>query len=208
MRRGSRVRLADVVRVLPRRAHQLSRSAVKESQRWRMLEAVTEAVGKRGYGEASVADVIGLAGVSRKTFYEHFRDKEDCFLTAFEALSERFARALVAAGAEHPAGAPRRRAMMARYVEGLARDPLSARVFTVDVLGAGERALDARERVNASFGIAIFGRAVPAARRTAIVGGVNALSIAALRDGDPAKLPQLLGPICAFIEAALLEAGS
>src|SRR5262245_41468079 len=108
-RRVPRVRLAEVVRELPRRAHALPRRAVRESQHWRMIEAITEAVGKRGYADASVADVIELAGVSRRTFYEHFRDKEDCFLTAYEVLSGRCIDAMVAAGAAHPAGKLRRR---------------------------------------------------------------------------------------------------
>ena len=140
-----KVRFAEIVRELPRRAHKLSRSAVAESQHWRMLEAVTEAVGKRGYAEASVAEIVEIAGVSRKTFYEHFSDKEACFLTAYEVLSERVVEALVAAGAKYPPGKARCRAQLERYIEVLARDPIAARVFNVDVLAAGDRALDARE---------------------------------------------------------------
>jgi len=203
MPREPRVRLAEIVRELPRRAHKLSRSAVAESQHWRMLEAVTEAVGKRGYAEASVAEIVDIAGVSRKTFYEHFRDKEHCFLTAFEVLSERVVEALVAEGAKHPAGKVRCRAQIAKYIDVLVRDPIAARVFNVDVLAAGDRALDARERVNASFGLAMFGRAVPAERRVAIIGGIHALSVAALRDGDVGKLEQLVEPVCSFIASAL-----
>ena len=89
-----RVRLAEVVRKLPRRAHDLSRADVSESQRWRLLEAVTEVVAERGYEGASVAHVIAAAGVSRKTFYEHFADKEACFLAAYDVLSSRLLRAL------------------------------------------------------------------------------------------------------------------
>src|SRR3954466_3544394 len=84
-----RVRLADVVRELPRRAHDLSRREVEESQRWRMLEAVTDVTAKHGYADAAVADIIAAAGLSRKTFYEQFKDKEECFLTAYDVVSKR-----------------------------------------------------------------------------------------------------------------------
>src|SRR5262245_29064500 len=199
----ARVRLAEVMRVLPRRAHDLPRRAVRESQHWRMIEAITEAIGKHGYAAASVAHVIAIAGVSRKTFYEHFRDKEDCFLVAYEVLSVRTAEALIAAGAAHPAGKTRRRVQLTTYFETLMRDPIAARVFVVDVLGAGPRALAARERLDATSGLATFGHEVDELRRTAIIGGVNALTTAALLESRDAKLRQLIDPVCAFIESAL-----
>src|SRR6185503_3919211 len=57
-------------------------------QRARMLEAVTRAVAAKGFARVTVSDVVGLAGVSRRTFYEEFTDKEDCFLAAFAAGGE------------------------------------------------------------------------------------------------------------------------
>ena len=73
------------MRRLPRGPHQLAREEVLASQRARMLEAMAHAVAAKGYAATTVADVVGGAGVSRKTFYEHFQDKEDCFLAAFDA---------------------------------------------------------------------------------------------------------------------------
>ena len=73
------------MRRLPRGPHQLAREEVLASQRARMLEAMAHAVADKGYAATTVADVVGGAGVSRKTFYEHFQDKEDCFLEAFDA---------------------------------------------------------------------------------------------------------------------------
>jgi len=104
--------LADVMRVLPKRAQGITRRTVRESQRWRLLEAITEAVARRGYAEASVADVIEIAGVSRKTFYEHFRDKEDCFLKAYEVLSDRLVVAMKSAIEPKMSVATRRRAQL------------------------------------------------------------------------------------------------
>src|ERR671930_1076961 len=69
---------------LPRGPHGLPRDVVVKSQRSRMLGALVEVVAEKGYVATTVADVIGRAGVSRTTFYEQFKDKEDCFLIAFQ----------------------------------------------------------------------------------------------------------------------------
>src|SRR4051794_24859038 len=71
---------------LPRGRHGLPREAVAESQRNRIHQGMIEVVSERGYPETRVVDVIGVAGVSRKTFYELFDSKEDCFLAAYDVL--------------------------------------------------------------------------------------------------------------------------
>jgi AcrR family transcriptional regulator len=202
-RPGSKVLLADIVRVLPKRARGVTRQTVRDSQRWRMLESMTEAVARRGYAEATVADVIEIAGVSRKTFYEHFRDKEDCFLKAYEILSEQLVVAMKSAIKPRMSGATRRRAQITTFIDTLVHDPLIARAFMIDVLGAGPRALLARERVNASFAEAVLGTAIPPLRRAAIVGGVNAVVVGALLEDRAPQLPQLIDDLCAFIDRAM-----
>src|SRR6202795_1392111 len=62
----------------------LPRGQVTEIQRSRMLAAALEAVEEVGYARMTVAQVIGRAKVSRKTFYDVFADREDCFLAALE----------------------------------------------------------------------------------------------------------------------------
>jgi AcrR family transcriptional regulator len=203
-RAGTKVTLAEVVRELPRRAHDLPRATVRDSQRWRLLEAMTEVCAKDGYGEASVAAVIAAAGVSRKTFYEHFQDKEECFLAAYDVLSERLVEALVAAGKRHESGPAQRRAQVETFLRAMARDVLAARVFMVDVLGAGQRAIMRREVVNARFAEAVFGASTQdAIRRRAIVGGVNNVVAGALLEGQSRPLLALAEPLSAFIESAL-----
>src|SRR3954453_20508067 len=64
------------------------RDAVWANQRARMLDAMSRAVATKGYARVSVADVVELAGVSRRTFYEQFTDKEHCFLVAYETGTE------------------------------------------------------------------------------------------------------------------------
>lgn len=194
--------LAEVIRVLPRRVP-LSRRTVRDSQKWRILEGITEVVAKKGYAEANVADVIAVAGVSRRSFYEHFTDKEDCFLTAYDVLSDRLIAAMAAAGSTKHAGPARRRAQIEKFIAVLEHDPLSARVFMVDVLSAGLRALHAREDVNARFAVAVLGPSITGSQRAAIVGGVNAVIVGKLLQRRFEELPGLAGPLCSFIERAL-----
>src|ERR687893_3211952 len=78
----------DIPRRLPRGTHGLDPRVVAASQRARLLEAVGRAVAEKGYAGATIDDVVRRAGVSKKTFYEHFADKEECFLAAYEAASE------------------------------------------------------------------------------------------------------------------------
>ena len=75
----------DIPRRLPRGSHGLDRDVVEASQRTRLLEAVGRAVAERGYAAATIDDVVRRAGVSKKTFYDHFADKQDCFLAAYES---------------------------------------------------------------------------------------------------------------------------
>ena len=67
------------------------------SQRGRLICAIADAVAAKGYAATSVADVIALAGVSRKTFYEHFGDKEACFLAAYDSGAQAIYDAMVEA---------------------------------------------------------------------------------------------------------------
>src|SRR4051794_16518756 len=59
------------------------RGLVTQTQRERMLDAMARAVAAKGYAKVTVSDVVALAGVSRRTFYEHFADKEECFLESY-----------------------------------------------------------------------------------------------------------------------------
>jgi len=65
----------EIPRRLPRGTHGLDPSLVAASQRTRLLEAVGRAVADKGYAAATIDDVVRDAGVSKKTFYEHFSDK-------------------------------------------------------------------------------------------------------------------------------------
>lgn len=81
--------VAPLYKRLPHGPHRLGRSEVIANQRMRIHGAMIEAVASVGYEETSVKQVIGLAGVSRRSFYEQFANKQVCFLATFDLLARR-----------------------------------------------------------------------------------------------------------------------
>ena len=140
---------ADAGRALPRGPHGLSREEVEESQRARLLQATTEAVAEQGYVKTTVADILARAGVSRATFYQLFRYKEDCFLAAYQANAELVTGAMTAeltrvreSGERDPLARLDR--VLGVYLSALRGAPALARVFLVEVYAAGPVAIEQR----------------------------------------------------------------
>jgi AcrR family transcriptional regulator len=122
-------------------------------QNARMLHAITRAVSEKGYAKVTVADIVALAGVSRRTFYEHFKDVEDCFVEAYDGATRAILAEVEAAvrAARLPDWHERFEVSIAAYLRALASDPAVARACLVDVVGAGPRAVEARRHVYAQF---------------------------------------------------------
>ena len=131
-------------RTLPRGPHNLTRDDILTSPRERMIDAMADCVAGKSYGATTVGDVISGAGVSRKTFYEHFDDKEDYFLAAFDAGVDRLLSAIASAAPER-SGLARADARRVRaYLVTLADNPAFARTFLLEVFAAGPRAIERR----------------------------------------------------------------
>jgi TetR/AcrR family transcriptional regulator len=81
--------VAPLYKRLPHGPHRLDRDEVILHQRARIHGALVEAVARDGYQGTSVKQVIGLAGVSRRSFYEQFANKEECFLATFDLIAHR-----------------------------------------------------------------------------------------------------------------------
>lgn len=81
----------------PSGVRKLPADLIRAIQRERLIVAMLNAVADLGYLETNVQDVIDRAGVSRPTFYEHFSNKEDCFLAAFDTSAERLRKKIHAA---------------------------------------------------------------------------------------------------------------
>jgi AcrR family transcriptional regulator len=135
---------------LPRGRHSLSAETVRDSQRARLLRAMVELVGERGYAATTVPAVVAAARVSRNAFYEHFADKTDCFIAVCdESASELLDGLLGFASAETWFDAVRDG--MGFYLRHWQERPAFSRAYFVELPSAGGRALDQRERQYARF---------------------------------------------------------
>ncbi|HEY2142253.1 MAG TPA: TetR/AcrR family transcriptional regulator [Solirubrobacteraceae bacterium] len=80
---------------LPRGPQALPRETVAADQRERLFAAMVEAVDERGFAATTISDLVSRAGVSRRSFYEHFHNKDECLLATYDVVVERLERRLV-----------------------------------------------------------------------------------------------------------------
>lgn len=179
----------------------VAREHVAELQRARMIGAMAEVSAERGAANVTVAHVVDRAGVSRRTFYELFTDREDCFLAAFEEGLARMAQCVMPVYEQPGRWRDRIRACLIEFLSFLDNDPVTGRLLVVDTLGAGHRALERRRRVLAQVIEAVDdGRAEakkdqtpPPLTAEGVVGGVLSVLYGRLTDVVPssaARTPQ------------------
>jgi AcrR family transcriptional regulator len=125
----------------------LPRGRVTEIQRSRMLAAALEAVEEVGYARMTVAQVISRAKVSRKTFYDVFADREDCFLAALEQSVAQVGKVVREAYEREAMWREGVRAGLAELLVFLDEEPALARLCLVEALGAGPRVLERRAQL-------------------------------------------------------------
>jgi AcrR family transcriptional regulator len=129
----------------------LGRERVIDIQRARMLAAMFDVVAERGAANASVAHVVARSGVSRRTFYELFEDREDCFLAAFDEAVVHASECVAKVYETQARWRERVRVSLAALLQFLDDQPAMGRLLVVEVLGAGPRALERRARVLAQL---------------------------------------------------------
>jgi AcrR family transcriptional regulator len=123
------------------------RERVSKVQRARMLLAARQVVASEGYGRMSVERVVAKAGVSRKTFYDLFENREDCFIAAFDDAITRAARVVVQAYESQAGWRERIRAGLAALLALLDDEPELRSICIVEALAAGPRVLEHRARI-------------------------------------------------------------
>jgi AcrR family transcriptional regulator len=104
-----------------------------------------------GYGGASVERIVKRAGVSRRTFYEQFADREDAYLQAYDEAAGCLLGRLLSAWEDPVGGAAKLRACLQAMLESVAAEPELARIFMVDMLALGPAAIERRERHMRTF---------------------------------------------------------
>ncbi len=125
----------------------LERERVAEIQRARMLGAMVDLTRERGAERVTVAHVVGRAGVSRRTFYELFEDREACLLEALDEALGRIEEAVMPAYRHERGWSQRIGAALTAMLEYFDADPATAALCVVDSLAAGPEALERRAGV-------------------------------------------------------------
>jgi AcrR family transcriptional regulator len=172
----------------------LSTTATRE-HRSRLLAAMAHAVAEKGYADTTIADVVREASVSRRTFYEHFGDKAECFIALYEAASRNALQVLRdAIDPSHGWEEQVERAIGA-YLQCMAANPVLMRTLFIEILGLGAEGLEARRRVNqeiVDYMVGVVGKdRVTPQLAMAVVGGIHELVLQAIEDGKVDELPQL-----------------
>ena len=197
---------------LPAGRHGLPREFIAQNQRERIITALVDTVAERGYNATTVAHITKAASVSRRTFYEHFADKEACFLAAYEMVADHI-RASMRAAADSFGDWPQQvRAALATMLRFLASEPELARLCMIEPVAAGGE-IAARHRASMQGFVEILKtgrpehsgeRPLPDATEETLVGGIVSLIVGEISAGRTAELEKLLPDLVELILAPYL----
>jgi AcrR family transcriptional regulator len=197
---------------LPKGRHGLPREFVVHNQRERLIAGLAEAVAEHGYAATTITDLTKQAAVSRRTFYEHFESKEECFLAAYDAVLSQIRERIAQATEAEEGWAQRVRAGLAALLRFFASEPAFAKLGMVESFAAGPAvAARHREAIESFIPMLRLGReeiageqAVPGTTEEAIVGGIALLVARRVIAGETERLEQLLPDVVRFALAPYL----
>jgi AcrR family transcriptional regulator/DNA-binding MarR family transcriptional regulator len=166
---------------------------VSELQRSRLLDAAFAVVAEEGYRRMTVRRVSDRAGMSNKTFYDLFSDREECFLAAFELALERLSTVVVVAWEGQREWTARVRSALGALLGFLEEEPALRTLVFVEALGAGPRVLARRAEVLEQVAVAVdqgrvgvrVGRELPPLTAEGIVGAAFGVIYARLIQDTP-----------------------
>jgi AcrR family transcriptional regulator len=193
----------------------LKDSETATSHRQRLLEGMAHAAAAKGYAETTIADIVREAGVSRRTFYEHFATKADCLIALYGAASHNALKVLRDAIDPQRDWHDQVEKAMAAYFGCLSQNPLLMRTLFIEILGLGADGLATRRRVNdelVDFMLKVINgndNGSPSKRNAplssemamAVVGGINELILHAIENDNVHQLHQLTVPAVKLVRA-------
>lgn len=181
-----------------------------QEHRARLLRGMAQAVAAKGYADTTIGDIVREASVSRRTFYEHFRDKAECLIALYQAASRNALQVLrEAIDPAHGWEQQAERAVHA-YLECLASNPVLLRTLFIEILGLGPEGLDARRAMHrevADFLLQVVNQGtapnVPLTSEviTAVIGGVHELVLQKIEQGKVSEVPQLTATATQLLKA-------
>jgi AcrR family transcriptional regulator len=202
-------RATDDSRQLPRGRHGLTRGEVITHQRQRLIRAVPDAVHAKGFAALTVEDISVRAGVSRRTFYENFRDVEDCFVSSYREHAQELLAIVGGAAAAGSDWEQRTRFALLALLRYLAERPDIAHMAVIEVLAAGPAAVAERDRAIALLtaligeeGLAAYPEPAPRLFLEVIAGAILQLIYSRVLVGAAERLEELLPTIMYMVLVA------
>jgi AcrR family transcriptional regulator len=192
---------------LPGGHHGLSREQVAASQRERLLAGIAEAVAANGYRSTTITQIVKAASVSSRAFYEIFESKEECFLSAFDAVVAHLDDLVGEAVRREPDWPHQVIAALRVALRFFTEEPDLARLCLVEpVTATPEIATHFRDVVVAKSQVLKPGRRerggaddLPDSTEDSLLGGLIALTSRSILAGDPASLEDLLPDLVDFV---------
>jgi AcrR family transcriptional regulator len=186
---------------LPPGRHGLARSEVARSQRSRILASVEKTAALGGYQAMTIEDIVVGAGVSRRTFYDHFQTKEEAFLAAFDGAFKRLLALVETASEGGKDFADQCCRGLEAVTEFASSEPAAATLCFVEAMAAGQLGVERRNSA-----LQMFARMIERAARqtlpsgaspsplapTAIAGGINEVVYSRLIRGEAQELRELV----------------
>jgi AcrR family transcriptional regulator len=205
---------------VPRGRHAPPLEVRQSRQRGRLFAAAAAVFARVGYADATAEAIAREAGMSKATFYEHFANKEECIIALFDAATEMVLEAMRRADARDAADDPqaRVRSTLGAFLETLATYPDESQTLLVEIVGAGPRAMERRDRALEAVAQYLEELNAQDAERGAtprlaehaafaIVGAVVELASRQIRTGVPSHIREL-EPIVERLTLGLLTSGT
>jgi AcrR family transcriptional regulator len=195
--------------------HGLAPAEVERHQIARLEGAMVEATSRHGFSGTTVAELVGLAGVSKSTFYQHFDSKQDCFLATFDAIIDEVTKRVTETFREPGDFRERLTRALKTFTEIAADEPAAASLVAVDSLTLGKVGIAHRERGSKAFELMIqqsfdhSPSAIEVSDTTvrAIVAGIRGVVYRSLRARQADRLPQVVDELVAWALSYQQEPG-
>ena len=176
---------------------------------------MAQCVSDKGYADTTIADIVRSASVSRRTFYENFETKADCFIALYEAASHSSLKVLRDAIDPRLDWQRQVDQALAAYLGCLASNPVLLRTLFIEILSLGAPGLAARRRVNREIADFVMQSinslhgpdAISADMAMGIVGAVNELVLQAIENDTVQHLGQHLGTASALVRGVVARPG-
>lgn len=198
-----------------RARRRLKATETERDQIARLEKAMVEATSRHGFAETTVAELVGLAGVSKTTFYEHFESKQDCFLATFDAIIEAAMKRVTETFRKPGNFRERLTRALSTFMEVAADEPAAASLVAVDSLTLGKVGIAHRERGSKAFEVMVrqsFDHSpatveVSDTTVRAIVAGIRGVVYRNLRAHQADRLPDVVDELVSWALSYQQEPG-